>query len=110
MDSVYFKTASGGSVNTYSAAFIRIYYTNDETTYTQVGGTQGKEIHGSYMGWQVTFGFLTQAQMDYLEELMKYETPQFSTNGSTYYTVIIKSVNPRVTGGTIDVIKAAKET
>ncbi|MCB1563904.1 MAG: hypothetical protein KDJ75_10045, partial [Alphaproteobacteria bacterium] len=61
-----------------------------------------------YLKWNITFGLLTTAQMDYLNALTGYETPQMIYNAVTY-DVIIDNVKAKYKGGTITVINRDPE-
>ena len=109
MDNFYLKSSSGGGAQTYPAPYIEKFYETEETNYTDTAWEKQKVVHAKWIGYSVIFGILTEAQMDWLAELITYAVPQFSLNGSTYYDMKVKSVSPKVEGGTIVVVKKDAE-
>ena len=109
MDSFYLKTSSGAGAQTFPAPYIEKFYEVEATEYTDVAWDRAKEVHAYYIGYAVTFGILTKTQMDYLAELIRYGTPQFSLDNITYYDMKVKSVTPKVVEGSIVVVKLDAE-
>jgi hypothetical protein len=107
MQSIYLNGWPGGSQE-FKALVIEPFYETEETNYTRIDWNNVRLIHAKYKGWRVSFTYLTEAEMDLLEELVMYDA-SFSLDDSTYYDVIIRSLKATVTGGSIVVIKKEHE-
>ena len=110
MTTVYFKTASGATAKSFSAVYKEVFFDAEETNYVDIAWSQKKIVHAKYKGWELILGYIsTEADLDYLAELIRFDTPQFSLEGSTYYDITVKSVKPKLIGSIITIVKQAKE-
>ena len=109
MQSIYLDGWSGLGAQEFDAIVVEPFYETEETNYTRLDWKNIREIHAKYKGWRVNFAYLTEAEMDLLEQLVIYDA-QFSLDDITYYDVIIKSLKASVTGGSIVVIKKEPES
>lgn len=110
MTTIYFKTAPAASAKSFSAIYLEVFYESDNTVYTTIAGVNRKVIHSKHKGWKLVLGYISaEADLDYLAELKEFDYPEFSLNGSTYYDIIIKSIDPKPIGSTITIIKQVAE-
>ena len=108
-DTVGFKKDSGAAQEDIEATeVIALPNEVDDEEYTQVDFTRKRLINAEWKRWQVNFAFLTEAQMDYLNELLSETEPQFIYD-STTYDVLVQDSRIQQTGGSIVLINTVKE-
>ena len=109
METVQFKTSSGAGAESFSAIIVEPAPPEvEDENWTDLTGVKYREIIFKYLKWNITFGLLTTTQMDYLNALTGYETPQMIYNAVTY-DVVIDNVKAKYKGGTITVINRDPE-
>jgi hypothetical protein len=109
MDTVQFKKDSGAATNTFDAVFVEVSYLTEEERYTKVDFTRVREVIATWKVWSIRFGLLTEAQIDYLNELAVEAVPQM-IYATVTYNIEIDKMSVKFKGGTARVIKTAKET
>lgn len=110
MDTIYFKTASGASSQSFDAILEKVFFEAAATEFNDLSWNKNKIVHAGWKGFIYRFGLLTTAQMDYLAALAIYDEPQYSTNDSTFYDMNIQDIQPGRVGGYIRFTNTAKET
>lgn len=109
METVQFKTSSGAAAESFNAIIVEPAPPDtEEEKWVDMAGVQHREIIFKWLKWNITFALLTTAQMDYLNALTGYETPQM-IYATVTYDVIIEKVNAKYKGGTITVVNRDPE-
>jgi hypothetical protein len=109
MTTVYFKTASAASATNYDAVSAAPFFETDETAYSELDFSKKRVVHAIYKGWKIELAFLTEAEMDYFEQLGTYQAPQISFDNINYYDITIQQIRMQVTGAQITVLKNEPE-
>jgi hypothetical protein len=109
METVQFKTSSGAGAQSFNAVIVEPAPPDiEEEKWVDMDGVLNKEIIFQRLKWNITFGLLTTSEMDYLNALTGYETPQM-IYASTTYDIYIEKINAKYKGGTITVINRDPE-
>ncbi len=109
MISFQFKKDSGSAATDFLAVKIIPSFETEEKEFIVANKTRIRKVYAAWKKWIITFGILTSAQLDYLEELAIEENPQFIYNSVTY-NVQIKDLKANPRDGNITVINVDKET
>jgi len=108
MTTVQFKKNASAAVVSFSAVSILPDYVKDTFAYTDSLYNRGEIIAASWKKWGIRLGFVSEADMDYLNELKKESAPQMILDATTY-EIQIERVTPRRTGSFISVINKVSE-
>lgn len=104
MITVGFKTSSGATLNNFSALKVVPTFDVEAENVVDINKYRWHLVQAIYPEFEITFGFLTTAQQDYLLALNQYQFPELHYDGNTY--VISVSGNPQMKrfGGKIKVV------
>ena len=109
MTTVGFKKTSIATPYYIQAVRIHIDYENEEKEFVTIDKTRIKKVYAAYKRWEIVFGLLAEADMDYLEELTIEEAPQMILSSVTY-DITTKDASIRPKGTTIVVLNRDPET
>jgi hypothetical protein len=84
MITIGFKKTSASANNIFQAIYANIFYPKQEVRFSDLNYVRRKKIEAWWQAWDIRLGKLTEAQMDFLEELAKEEAPQMILYGYTY--------------------------
>src|SRR3990172_1139427 len=101
---VGFKKSSSDPQQDVSAIYAAPLSEKEMTRFTDINYNRRSIKRASWLAWEIRFGALTEAQMDYLVELDKQEAPQMILNSLTY-NIEIDQLRIRPVGGSITVIR-----
>lgn len=110
MDTVYFKTASGETAQSFDMLYYALDYEEEANEYTKLDWNLGKISHAKYKVYEIFFGYLTTTQLDWLAALKTMTAPQVSFDDSTYTDVLVRRLRNKPIGGSITVIYKTKES
>lgn len=100
MITIQLKRYSDDTPREFDALYANIYYGTEETVFTDVDWDINRIVHAYYGFWDVPFGRLSLADMDWLERIVYREAPYFSTDGGqSWYGILIKKLDIKVFGG-----------
>ena len=100
MITIQLKRYSGDTPREFNVLYANIFYESEETVFTDVDWDINKIVHAYYDIWDIPFGKLSLADMDWLETMTYREEPLLSTDGGTvWYGILIKKLDVKVFSG-----------
>ena len=108
MTTVEFKKTSGSGAQSFDAIRVHISYPEDAETHTAIDGTRSKMVRDTWKKWSIFLGLLSEAQMDYLEEMKIEEEPQ-AIIATVTHDVTVEALSAKPKGGSIVVMKRSAE-
>lgn len=81
---------------------------SEKMSFNDINWNRRVIVRATWLAWEIVFGKLTEAEMDFLIALDKAETPQVVMN-STTYDVEVDSMRIRAVGATLTLINKAPE-
>ena len=94
------KKTSVAATTNFLAVSVSTFYETEKEDYTNINDVRARIIKAVWKKFEVRFAVLSEAQMDYLEEITTEAAPQFIYN-STTYDILVERVNARNRGGSI---------
>lgn len=108
MKSIQFKKDSGATANTFDAIIVTESPFKTKAKYSDINQVLRQRTVAEYKQFDISFGYLDDAQQTYLKELKEEDAPQFIYD-STTYDIRIVTMQVRANGGKAVVRKTTKE-
>lgn len=110
MDTVILRKAATTESLTFDMIYKNDRFHNIEEKYTDINFTYRHSIIESYLKWEIFFGLLDEADLEFLYEYEADATTEVSFDGgSNYDDVYVKNLNAKHQKGSITLIKKTPE-